>query len=525
MRLEQLLNDESLDFARRHLTAYYDSDFFPKPFEFECIWFYWDELKQTPRDSVAPRVPPFSIPWKKARGGYRVVHQMDPLDAICYTATVHSLAQSIERARVPSGENIACSYRIRPNRESFFDSGSGFSDYREHCEQLTKTHKYVLTTDISDFYNRIYVHRLENAVSQATGDDSGKAIENYLLAINNKASQGIPVGPSASVVLSEAALIDVDQFISNRGFQHVRYVDDIRIFSQTEHSLDIVLQDLTVYLHRIHRLGLVGEKTAILESEKFVQQELNNRYQLEKLEILEEIEVINPYTHEVQQVHAEIISDAGPRLEEALGRILKFEHLDLGVARAIIRRARAHRLRDIAPLLIKNCVFFRPVINDVVLYLDAISDESSIGTLIPLLLEAAEARLLDSPSVAEWFAWYVSRHRALIGHHSLRLLLQTPERMSYLARAAVLCKNVAWVRDHKDRYWNLGAWDRRAVIYASQIMAPEERRTWLNAIKKNHAITLLEKWMIDWVLVDAPAAKPLSSEWDGMEDMEDSIPF
>jgi len=65
MALHEFLIDESLDFARRHLTAYYDSDFFPKPFEFECIWHRWDELKAMGKEKLASNVPPVAIPWKK----------------------------------------------------------------------------------------------------------------------------------------------------------------------------------------------------------------------------------------------------------------------------------------------------------------------------------------------------------------------------------------------------------------------------------------------------------------------------
>lgn len=287
MALHEFLTDDSLDFSRRHLTAYYDSDFFPKPFEFESIWFCWDELKAMEKGRLASNIPPLAIPWKKPRGGYRVVHQMDPMDVICYTAITQNLSQKIEAHRVPAREKVACSYRISPDAKGFFVAGSGFSDYRLRCEKLAEEYKYVLVTDISDFYNSIYLHRLGNAISNAVSENAGKTIESFLLSINSKASQGIPVGPAASIVMSEASLIDVDQYITNLNVEHVRYVDDIRIFSNTIHQLDDVLQKLTLYLHQNHRLGLVGEKTKIFESSQFVQQELNNQYQLEKLDILQ----------------------------------------------------------------------------------------------------------------------------------------------------------------------------------------------------------------------------------------------
>ena len=509
MALHEFIADESLDFSRRHLTSYYDSDFFPKPFEFDCIWYRWDELKSMNRGLLASNVPPFAIPWKKPRGGYRIVHQMDPLDVICYTSVAHGISGKIEKSRVPSRENVACSYRISPDGKGFFVSGSGFSDYRTRCEELSKVFKYVLVTDIADFYNRIYLHRLGNAISSAVTDNAGKSIENFLLGINSKASQGIPVGPAASIVMSEAALIDVDQFISNLNVDHVRYVDDIRIFSNTIHHLDSILQNLTVYMHQSHRLGLVGEKTRILDSEKFVQEELNNQYQLEKLDILHEIEVINPYSFQPEAVVKSDCSDIGERLVDAIQRILKFEILDLGVARAIIRRARAHRIVDIAPILLENCDFFRPVINDVVLYLDAIMADGDALPYVNMIVELEQQRLIENPSTNEWLSWLISKHKLLAKDRRLRGVLESNGRLIYCARAAVCTGNISWVREHKDSLFNHAGWNRRAVLYAAQLMSSDEKNAWLKPLKNHATISLLDKWMIEWVLADTPVMPPL----------------
>jgi len=527
MALHEFLIDESLDFARRHLTAYYDSDFFPKPFEFECIWHRWDDLKTMGKEKLASNVPPIAIPWKKPRGGYRIVHQMDPLDAICYTAVAHGLSNKIEEHRIPARENVACSYRISPDGKGFFVKGSGFSDYRVRCEELAKIYKYVLVTDISDFYNRIYLHRLGNAISIVSTENAGKSVENFLLGINSKASQGIPVGPAASIVMSEAALIDIDQFIMNLNVDHVRYVDDIRIFSNTTHQLDSILRNLTLYLHQNHRLGLVSDKTKIIDSEKFIQIELNNQYQLEKIDILHEIEVINPYTFQVEDIVESVCSDIGERLADAIQRILKFENLDLGVARAIIRRARAHRIPDIAEILLNNCEFFRPVINDVALYLDVILTEFDAGPFIKIIVDLEQQRLLEDPGTNEWFSWLISKHSRLAKDRRLRRVLDSNMRLTYLARAAVCTRNLAWVREQKDLLFNNASWNRRAILYAAQLMSSDEKNAWLRPLKNHSTISLLEKWMIEWVLADTPIANPLPDpaalEFDF--DAEFGIPF
>ncbi|MBI5920888.1 MAG: RNA-directed DNA polymerase [Betaproteobacteria bacterium] len=533
MAINSLLSSESLDFARRHLTSYYDTDFFPKPLEFACIWYKWDSLKEAIKNGLhLPVGTPVSIPWKKSRGGYRVVHQMDPIDAICYTAAVRSVAVEIEKARQPKASHIACSYRIRPDHAGFFVAGSGFSDYRDRCEELASKFIYVLKTDISDFYNQIYIHRLNNAISQSTGTDAGKKVEAFLMRLYPSTnSQGIPVGPAASIILSEAALIDVDQFISGNGLTHVRYVDDIRIFGNSARDLDLFLQDLTHYLHETHRLGLVGDKTRIMKSAAFMREELINQYQLEKLEILEEIEVVNPYTMEVSDIKYELVENAGERLLNALERSAKFEHLDLGVARAIIRRARANKLPELAPYLLNNLERFKPVINDVVLYIEAVFSESTSSVIISPLIDLARGGDLRDSSVKEWFAWFISNHHALLKYQDLRFIVGSTGRLSYAARAAVQSNNTAWVRTMKDKLLNLGPWDRRAVIFAAQLLSGDEKRHWLGALP-NRSLSLLEQWMIDWVLHDTPNVEalpppeiPSNEKWSDLGDFADDLPF
>lgn len=531
MAIKDLMTEEALNFSRRHLTAYYDTDFFPKPFEFGAIWYKWkDVVHVLSSPGWQPFGNPIAIPWRKPRGGYRVVHQLDPVDSVVYAAAVHSVSEQIEAARQPRHKKVACSYRIKPDPYSFFVSGSGFTDYRTKCEELAAQYRYVLTTDVSDFYNRIYLHRLENAVSSAVGNCEGKDIEIFLLALNNHTSQGIPVGPAASIVLSEAVLVDVDQYISERGIKHVRYVDDIRVFSQSKHNLDIFLQDLTLYLHQVHRLGLVGDKTRILESQTFIQEELKNQYQIEKLEILRDIEVGNPYGSEPRIAPADLTEDAAETLLNALKRIEKHEHLDLAVARAIIRRAKANRIPDLAIHLLRNVHFYRPVINDLVLYLDAVTGRENIDRIRTAIHEMLLDQSFDDKATAEWFSWYISKHRALASDDDVRQVLNYSNGLRYGAAAAVTLGSVAWVRRHKDNLLNLGPWDRRAVIFAAQILSRDEREKWLRSLSRNGSLTCLDKWLIDWVVAGAPqveplAAPPMIEEENAFGDFDDEIPF
>lgn len=533
MALHNLTDEKALTFARRHLTAYYDTDFFPRPFELVAIWHKWDEaVRLLSNPGWQPFGHPVSIPWKKPRGGYRIVHQLDPIDAVVYTASVYAVSKEIERARQPKYKQIACSYRIDPDDHGFFVAGSGFSEYRSRCEELAGKHKYVLTTDISDFYNRVYLHRIQNAIESCRDGNAGKDIENLLLTFNNKTSQGIPVGPAASIVLSEAVLIDVDQYLERSGKRHVRYVDDIRIFGDSPHELDVLLQGLTMYLHKTHRLGLVADKTKITTSESFLKEELANQYQIEKLEILSSIEVLNPYADSNPDDEAEpddenSIADLAEKLHKSVDRIAKHETLDLAVARAIIRRARSHRIFDLVEHVLPKIEFFRPVINDVFLYLNAVTEGNERS--IAIQLEGLPlGELMQDASTRIWLSWYLSQHKYFANNRKFDEVLERFGEFRFRAISSHTCRNVAWVRQYKDQLLNLGPWDRRGVIFASTVLPRDERMNWLEPLKKNPALTPLDRWLIEWVLVGAPAVPPLpktaATEIDKSE-FDDDIPW
>lgn len=516
--LKSLISADTLDFALRHITSYYDTDFFPRAEEFFAIGHLWNEVKAYILEADLDQIlsaPPLVEPWPKTRGGFRVVHRPEPIDSLVYAALAKTVALPVEAVR--ASPEVACSYRLSESDRSFFADGSGFNVYRERCENLAKAYPFVLSADIADFYNKIYLHRLQNAIQVATDAPSGisKRIEYFLTSLNTKASQGIPVGPAASIVMAEATLIDADQFIYGRGFDHVRYVDDFRIFGNSHQELEALVQDFCLYLHENHRLSLSAEKTLISKSEDFVKQELNNQYQLEKLEILGEIEVVNPYTMEVEDIDLAPLDNAGEILLDALERIAKFDSLDLGVIRAIVRRARAHGITDIASVLMENISFFAPAVNDIALYLDSVTDQDFVDSHRASLEVLCEDPAANLRVVRLWLEWYFSRHLELLKIPKIRLFVSTSKRLRPQARAAIMTSNQAWAKDRKNQLLHYAYWDRRSIVLAAQVLSKDEREKWLGPLIKGGSLSMLEKWMARWVLDGSPEVDPF----------EDEIPF
>jgi hypothetical protein len=91
------LNETDLEWSLKHLLRFYSSDFFPKEFEFEAIKADWPRIKEHLIGlDIAAYVPktPLTRLAPKANGTFRAVHQLDPLDALIYTALVKRSAES-----------------------------------------------------------------------------------------------------------------------------------------------------------------------------------------------------------------------------------------------------------------------------------------------------------------------------------------------------------------------------------------------------------------------------------------------
>jgi hypothetical protein len=501
-----IIKENSLEFARKHISKYYDSDFFPKPIEYDALWHQWAEVKAELMSKNVGKLwvtSPRAMTIAKPKGGFRVVHQLEPIDSIIYTALACEIATDIEAARLPSAEHIACSYRFSISDGSFFAGGSGWTDFTKKTESLASTYENVLVTDITDFYNQIYLHRLNNAIELSNPSLKPLAddVENFLSTQNNKASQGVPVGPAASIVMSEAVLIDVDSFIKNQGVHHTRYVDDFRIFSNSARELNSVLEKLTLYLYENHRLTVSAEKTFIMPAKEFVETHLHNNYAEEKVQLLETLEIYNPYTNEFEEIEIEVEDEDVLRqaqLVSAVKKVITYEHLDLGLARGVIRTARRHSIPDLAHHILLNFDFFVPVVNDVALYLNEVTDEYLAGELTSEIENIINSPAIDSQICRFWMEWYIAQHVVLLKSEKLHSFVFNGPNIENQARAAITTKNVAWVRSHKANVYNLGGWARRAVLNSSRVLPSDERTHWLKMFINNSPV-LLDRWVARWV--------------------------
>lgn len=510
-----MLSEKSIEFAINHLKNFYDSDFFITPFEFNAIFAYFKDVQKylsTKKIEEIEILIPNNYPVPKPKGGYRIVHQLDPINTIIYTALTYEVAEYIERFRIQ--DDIACSYRISIDfkKGHFFTKGNGQNKFYNKCLELSDKLSYVLVTDLTDFYNQIYLHRLQNAIEACDPclRDISKKIEWFLMKLNNDVSQGIPVGPAPSIILAEAVLIDIDQFILEKGFDFTRYVDDYVIFSDSKEDLELLYHDLTGYLYDNHRLTLASGKTKLLETDVYKQKYLLNPENDEKEELHKKIEGLSkitdygtlepikdidslPNDHKIK-IRAEVLMNL-------ITSITDKEYLDLGLARHILRRARLLKSRVIIPHLLDNFDFFIPVMRDLILYFDSVTNKKMIEYYIDNFATILDNSFsINIPYVRYWLYYYFTKYNEFHKNEKIKLFVNNLKNLRNICCYAKTNElmSISRVRTLKTKLNTYGPWDKRAVMYASRILSSDEKIHWMQTIE-NSTNNFLEKILCKYI--------------------------
>ncbi len=271
------LRDDSLEWALAHVIRFGDTDVFPVPFEYAAIGHDWANVKAhlASADVLQWTTRPQRILLSpKARNGFRVITQLDPLDFLVFSALVKELAIDLETRRIPLAQSRVFSYRAVPLANGqLFDPNVGYRQFLDVCRDKLRgnpANQFVAVTDISDFYARIYHHRLENALQTATTRGNHvRAVMRLLSGWNGTETFGIPIGGAPSRLLAEITLADVDEALLAAGIDFIRFNDDYRIFGDSYERCYRAITFLAETLYRNHGLNLQPQKTEVLAAAQF----------------------------------------------------------------------------------------------------------------------------------------------------------------------------------------------------------------------------------------------------------------
>ena len=189
------LNSASYKWALRHLSEEGDSDLFPAPFEIQVFDYCWPDLQ-----AALSKLDVEQYQWSDGRRfvipkealAFRNATQLDPFDSLVLAALVYEFGSAIESHRIPAGEGIVFSCRFDPRIDGrlYGDTSNWDAFWSASLKRSTSAGvEYVAVADITDFYNQIYHHVLENELSAAhVPKPICQSLMNLLKALTQKVS-------------------------------------------------------------------------------------------------------------------------------------------------------------------------------------------------------------------------------------------------------------------------------------------------------------------------------------------------
>jgi hypothetical protein len=491
------LSATALNRAISHLSKYGDTDVFPHlpeiAFLRENKAAVVDELAQLDLDTFNPSGAVEALA-PKSRYGFRITHQLPPLDTVLLLASVIEVGSLIEKHRSSPELQSAFSYRFDDSgSEKLFSANRTYRDWLNYQSGYLSNNlkiKQVVSTDISDFYARINFHRLENLLDEAAPNHgSCRFIKKHIRIIRAKQSFGLPVGGSAARLLAELALRDTDQALHDNGFVSTRFVDDFRLFLHSGQDPYEALGFLAQQLGINEGLSLNVAKTA-------VEKKVDYAHRLKQMtsDIADEAEGVA-----LETLTASIYFDTDFDLEDLealkglnllgfLSEEISKDDYDIGRIKVIFRALRIAKPSGTAEFIIGNFSELVVFSRELVLLMEEIEGDE-LGCFEGIRSDVIDA-ILNPPAssvqvIRTWLLEIFVRNIISIDHPSLKLISNVggilDRRQILLIRGRLSDKN--FFRLHKTGGTGLTDFERTCFVWGAACLPDDEFEKWLPNVK------------------------------------------
>jgi Reverse transcriptase (RNA-dependent DNA polymerase) len=517
-RLAFHLDKPALDFALEHLEAQGDSDILPPAFEIAALSRSWDQLgPQLAAEDLDlwQTGPPRQCLSPKQHLGLRVATQLDPLDALLTTALIVQVGDRLEGVRLAPEDGVVHSHRFKSglSQGRLFTPEYSFRSFRDRSlEVVAEQGGFVLLTDISDFYPRLYHHRVENALRSALqpDDDMARVLAKFLSQWSQSVSYGLPVGGAALRLVAEVAINDVDQALTAEGYAFCRYSDDFRIFVSSEREAREALAFLATILSDNHGLTLQEGKTEIVPADDFTarfkwsEQDRETASMQEHLAALLSERGIDTYDlPDFGDLPEELLSEIEiANLWQLLADQLAAERIDIRTIRFALQQITWRELPD------ENGAVLGSIAKLASVFPDAIRATTANGLLTEPEMRELAKRLLDlvdheAFGHLEYFrAWLLSVFAESPDWNQTPALQAIHHKYadSFTRSAATRALGVAgvahWFRSRRVRLFLMDPWERRAFLAGAACLPNDERKHWYSSVRPR--LTQLEQLVLDW---------------------------
>lgn len=505
-----LVPNAALKLATKNIASYGDTDIFPFPTENHIFFDKSNDICSVLSDidkdfeGALIRMPVLTSKELATVGysGFRQGTQIDPIWNAYLLALVVTIGEEIEARRV--APSIVFSYRYKPDQESgaLFNKAIGWHQFQAAAKLGAEQRPYILRCDISDFYPRIYHHKLENALRRATDKaDVVNRIRDLVSAIAAGPSYGLPVGGPAARLLSELLLNSVDRLLVAEGIHFIRFVDDYIIFADSREQAHSALIRLCELLLTNEGLSLQKSKTRILTSTEFLatsdfaESPDGESPDDERARTFRRLRIhYDPYSPTASEDYEALAEELSKfDIVGMLGRELAKSRIDEGLTRRLVTAIKLlpaasqndavrsmldslDLLYPIFPSVMRLCRSLLPNLEpevEVALYValrNLIKSDSYITQVPANLAYAIRVLATDGSEETElMFASLYKKSSSMMIRRDL-IVLMAHRRADY------------WLSNCRASFATLTGWERRALLIASYTLG-DEGKHWREAIR------------------------------------------
>lgn len=512
------LKEQSIQWAINHIYKESDNDLFPRPFELLVIKGEEQEVI-----SRCKEIEIGSYKWKAARRflipkdnlSFRNATQLDLIDSILLGAITHEFGNHIEKKRIDVNEDIVFSYRFKPLSDgTLYSNKKAWESFWKSCKIEAKKYSHVVICDISDFYNQINLHTIENQMAECElPNQIIKSIKELIISITQRSSKGIPIGPHAFHLFAEMSLIPFDDNLVLRDIAFKRYVDDIVLFCDSEKEARIALNQVAYILDKEQRLTLQRQKTRILDSKEFIKvckknlmEEASNIVEEQIMDIINEYADGNSYT----KIKLADISDEDLKsldegaIVELLESYIKGKSPNYEKIRWVYRRLSQIGIPHAIDFSIDNFDKLIPALNDVCLYINSCaenytSDWKEVGGHI---LDILDDEIIESNEFYKITLYNLFVYNKNLNHIArlLKTFDNAPENIKRkILFASMNYKSAGWIRGLKEHFNKFDTWTKRAYLIAASKLPREEKEYFFKGLRPSlNTNDILEEIIIKW---------------------------
>ena len=493
--------------AIKHIGSFGDTDLFPTLPEMKCFVQSATEVATAFSNLTLGNYKPsncIETLTPKTWLGFRIAHQLTATDNVIYLASIVVAGKNLEASRQSATSMKAVAYRFKDGDGArIFETGRSFHDWINFLcdfgavENPFKPEKSVIKTDISDFYQRIYFHRLENVLAEANVDPKSAAfIKKLIQKVRAKQSFGIPVGTSASRLLAECVLTDTDNFISGLGLESTRYVDDFRILVGSELEAHSAICKIAEHLMVTEGLSLNVSKTKFQttgELHKSAKKRLQDVFTSKEMMKIERYIKLN-YGEDQGELDDDAEEDVADSLFidandlfDRMKEISDVKNVDLSIYKAILRALRFMPDVDLARLFNEQSELLYFIPREFCLLIRSAAAGSSMTDSD---LKDRLIGLLNMPPFADLVyvrSWILDLFaRGPVSADATDFAKYDFSRSINEKRYELLLKgkfdDKAYFRSKRAKFSEFSDWEKPAVLLGAMCLPHDEYKTWVDSV-------------------------------------------